>query len=235
MIESSPAAPPSTDVLVVADEMLVRAGLRAVIDSDPGLHVVAEAADGDHALDTAARIWPGLAIIGSHGPTLDSIDVTRRMRAVSPQTTIVVLARLDDGEALLGALRAGALGVLRTGVERLELLNGLHRALAGESVVDPTVANALIARMASESDLPPRALPEPLTPRETEILRLVARGQTNREIAARLIVAVGTIKVHVEHILDKLGVSDRTQAAVLAVELGIARRDDPGAPTDPGR
>lgn len=212
---------------MVAEEMLVRAGLHAVIESDPALHVIAEEVDGVHALETAARVRPALVIIGSHGPALDSMDVTRRLHSACPWATIVVLARLDDGQALLGALRAGARAVLRTGVERLELLNALHRAFAGELVVDSTVANALITQMASESDLPPRALPEMLTPRETEILRLVARGQTNREIAGRLFLAVGTIKVHVEHILDKLGVSDRTQAAVLAVELGITKHEGP--------
>lgn len=226
MIESATGAPHRAEVLLVAEEMLVRAGLRAVIESDPALHVVAEEIDAEQALELAARVRPALVIIGSPSPALDSIDVTRRIRAASQETTIVVLARLDDGQALLGALRAGAQAVLRTGVERLELLNAVHRALAGESVVDPTVANALITRLASESDISPRAVPELLTPRETEVLRLVARGQTNREIAARLIVAVGTIKAHVEHILDKLDVSDRTQAAVLAVELGLAGRDE---------
>lgn len=235
MIDSATAAPHRTEILVVDEEMLVREGLRAVIETDPALHVIADVADGERALDAATRLQPGMAIIGSRASTLDCVEITRRLHEASPTTTIVVLTRLDDGHALLGALRAGAVGVLRTGVERLELLNALHRALAGETVVDPAVANALIARMASESDLQPRSLPDPLTPRETEILRLVARGQTNREIAGRLILAVGTIKVHVEHILDKLGVSDRTQAAVLAVELGLTGRDDQEGLSGPGR
>jgi DNA-binding NarL/FixJ family response regulator len=120
-------------------------------------------------------------------------------------------------------------GFVGSDVGRLELLSALHRALAGESVVDPAAATALIRRLAAESELAPASAPDPLTVREVEILQLVAQGHTNRQIADRLIVAVGTIKVHVEHILGKLGATDRTQAAVRGVELGIVRGDDSAA------
>jgi DNA-binding NarL/FixJ family response regulator len=222
-----PTPPPRSAVLVVDEEMLVRAGLRAVIESDRGFQVVAEAPDADRAVDAAGRLRPRLAIVGSHGGAIDVVDATRRIRAACPDTNVVLLIRLDDGSTVLEGMRAGAIGFVRMGVERMELLSVLARALAGESVVDPSVATALLTRMAAESDLAPRHLPDPLTPREVQILRLVARGETNREIATRLILAVGTIKVHVEHILVKLGVNDRTQAAVRAVELGIVTHDGP--------
>jgi DNA-binding NarL/FixJ family response regulator len=220
-------------VLVVDDEMLVRAGLRAVIESDPGLHVVADVPDAARAVEAALRHQPRLAIVGAHGSALDGVELTRQLRAACPETAVVLLARLDDGGALVDGLRAGALGFVRMSIERLELLSVLHRAIAGESVIDPDVAMALVARMAAQSDLAADVLPEPLTPRETEILQRVARGETNPQIARELILAVGTIKVHVEHILGKLGVSDRTQAAVRGVELGLVGGEEPARA--PGR
>jgi DNA-binding NarL/FixJ family response regulator len=225
---------PRAGVLVLDEEMLVRAGLRAVIESDRRFTVVAEASDAARAIDAASRFQPQLAIVGSHGGAIDVVEATRRLHAACPVTSIVLMARLEDGVLVLEGMRAGAIGFVRTGVERVELLSALSRALAGESVVDPSVAAALITRMASESDFAPRALPDPLTPREVQILRLVARGETNREIASSLILAVGTIKVHVEHILVKLGVNDRTQAAVRAVELGIVGHDGPDGATGSG-
>jgi DNA-binding NarL/FixJ family response regulator len=214
--------------------MLVRAGLRAVIESDAGFHVVAEAAEGGRAVEAAQRLRPALAIVGSLSAPLATVALTSRLRAMCPATAVVVLAPLEAGDTLLASLRAGAIGVLRTSVERRELLSALARALRGESVIDPAVATSLVTRMAMESDFSNRALPDALTPREVQILRLVARGHTNREIAGRLILAVGTIKAHVQHILEKLGVDDRTQAAVRAVELGLAIHDDPEVKVDPG-
>jgi DNA-binding NarL/FixJ family response regulator len=234
IVSTALRAPHPTGVLVADEAMLVRAGLRAVIDSDPAFLVVAEAADGERALESAERLQPGLAIVGPLGAPLTTAALTMRLRVTCPATAIVVLAPLDAGETFLASLRAGATGVLRTGVERHELLHALGRVLAGEPVVDPAVATALVTRMARESDLPRRFLPDALTAREVEILRLVARGHTNREIARSLILAVGTIKAHVEHILDKLGVHDRTQAAVRAVELGLAIHDEPDSMVDPG-
>ena len=227
--------PARASVLVADPEMLVRAGLRAVLDADPGLEVAAEAADGAHAIELAGRLRPALAIMsaGLVGPP--GIEAAASVRLASPTTIIVLLARPEDTGALIHGFRAGITGFIRSDVGRLELLAALHRALGGESVVDPAAATALIRRLAAESELPPTFVPDPLTPREVEILRLVAQGHTNRQIAERLIVAVGTIKIHVEHILGKLGAVDRTSAAVRAVELGIVHADDPvgGSPAQP--
>lgn len=223
---------PSRVRVVLADpEMLVRAGLRAVIESDARFRVEGEAEAGAHALELVERLRPALAVISTGFRDPSGLDVARRAHAASPSTAIVLLARPDDTASLVEGFRSGVTGFVRSDVGRLELLSSLGRALAGESVIDPAAAAQLIMRMAADSELPPRSTPDALTGREVEIIRLVAQGQTNREIASRLIVAVGTIKVHVEHILGKLGVADRTQAAVRAVELGIVRPEESPDPS----
>jgi DNA-binding NarL/FixJ family response regulator len=228
-VDGTPAS-----VLIADAEMLVRAGLRAVISEDPAFSVTAEAADGQHAIDLVTRLRPRLAILSMDLREPPAIEVARRAHDAAPGTTIVLLARPDESRSVLEGFRAGATGFVRSDVGRLDLLAALRRALAGESVIDPTFATELIMRMAAESNLAPRSTPDPLTHREVEILRLVAQGHTNRQIAERLIVAVGTIKVHVEHILGKLGATDRTQAAVRAVELGIVHADDADGWVQPG-
>jgi DNA-binding NarL/FixJ family response regulator len=225
----SPGGAPAS-VLIAHSEMLVRAGLRTVIDSDPTFHVAAEATNGRHAIELVTRIRPRIAIVstGLHEPS--AIDVARASRATVPETMIILLAGGDDRGSMLDGFRAGVTGFVTSDTSRLDLLATLRRTLAGESVIDPAAATQLIMRMAAESEMAQQAVPDALTPRELEILRLVAQGHTNRQIAERLIVAVGTIKVHVEHILGKLGASDRTQAAVRAVELGIVHGDDSERP-----
>lgn len=208
-------------VLLADDRMLIRAGLRAVIESDPSLKVVGEASDGRSAIELARRSCPSVALLAARMRDVDGVVVTTELRGDCPDTAVVLVATDADGDLLLAALRAGALGFVGTNVDRAGLLRTIRRALAGESAVDPAVAMSLVMRMAASPEHPGRQLPESLTPREVEILRLVAAGQTNREIADRLIVAVGTIKAHLEHILGKLGVADRTQAAVRGVELGL--------------
>ncbi len=208
-------------VLLAHDRMLIRAGLRAVIESDPSLKVVAEAADGRATLALAQRLGPSIALIAARTRQVDGIALTHELRAGCPGTAVILIAAEADGDLLVEGLRAGALGFVGTDVRRASLLRLIRRALSGESAVDPTVAASLVVRMAAAPQHPGRQAPEALTAREVEILRLVAEGQTNREIAGRLIVAVGTIKAHIEHILGKLGVADRTQAAVRGVELGL--------------
>jgi DNA-binding NarL/FixJ family response regulator len=216
-------------VLIADSEMLVRAGLRAVIESDPAFRVAAEATDGAQAIEMVDRHHPRLAILSTDLRDPSAVEVARQVHADWPDLTIVILARRSETRSMLEGFRAGATGFVRADVGRIDLLAALRRALAGESVIDPVSATELILRMAAESELTARATPDPLTPREVEILRLVAKGQTNRQIAERLIVAVGTIKVHVEHILGKLGAADRTQAAVRAVELGIVHAEEADA------
>jgi DNA-binding NarL/FixJ family response regulator len=227
--ERSPSisATSRASVLIANSEMLVRAGLRAVVDSDPAFQVIADAATGEHALELIARLQPALVIVSTNLEDPGGIEVARLAQEVAPETVIVLMTRSDDNRCILEGLRAGVTGFVRSDVGRLDFLTSLRRALAGESVIDPGTATDLIMRMAAESDLAPGSTPDALTRREVEILQLVAQGQTNRQIATRLIVAVGTIKVHVEHILGKLGAADRTHAAVRAVELGIVHSDEP--------
>ena len=220
-------------MLVCDPEMLVRAGLRSVIEADPAFHVAAEAADGSHALELLDRLRPRLAVLATSIREPSGVDVARESRRISPETAIVLLAHADETGSILAGFRAGAIGFVRSDVARLDLLAVLRRALAGESVIDQAAATELIVQMAAQSELVARATPDPLTPRELEILQLVAQGQTNRQIAERLIVAVGTIKVHVEHILGKLGATDRTQAAVRAVEMGIVHGEETIQPHAP--
>ena len=214
-------------VLLAEPEMLVRAGLRAVIERDGRFEIKGEAESGAHALELAARLKPALAVVSTGLREPSGLEVARRAHEASPRTAIVLLARADDTGSLVDGFRAGVTGFVRSDVGRLELLSALGQALAGQWVIDPAAAAQLIMQMAAESELPARVTPDPLTPRELEILQLVAQGQTNREIATRLIVAVGTIKVHVEHILAKLGAADRTQAAVRGAQLGIVHVDEP--------
>lgn len=220
-------------VLLADPEMLVRAGLRAVIESDARFRVECEADSGAHALELVARLRPALAVISTGLRDPSGLEVARQAHAASPSTAIVLLARADDTASLVEGFRAGVTGFVRSDVGRLDLLSSLGRALAGESVIDPAAATQLIMQLAAESELAARVGPDPLTPRELEILQLMAQGNTNREIATRLTVAVGTIKIHVEHILGKLGATDRTQAAVRAAQLGIVHPEEQDATEPP--
>lgn len=218
-------------VIVCDPEMLVRAGLRSVIEADPTFRIRGEAANGSEALDLMASLQPRVAVVATSLRDPAGIDVVRRSREISPGTSVVILARADESRSMLDGFRAGAAGYLRSNMSRLDLLSALRRTLAGEAVIDSAAATELIVQMAAESELISRATADPLTPRERQILQLVAQGHTNRQIAERLIVAVGTIKVHVEHILGKLDATDRTQAAVRAVELGLVHGDETVQPT----
>lgn len=196
-----------------------------MIGSEPGYEVVGEARNGADAIDVVRRLAPDVVLMDTHLPVVDGIEATRRMRADNKQTVIVLISTDCDAETLMAGLRAGAMGYVLRDVERAELLGVIRRVLVGSHAIESTLASELLRQMADEVERNPLPAPEPLTPREVEVLRLITRGSTNREIATRLIVAVGTVKVHVEHILAKLGAADRTQAAVLAIEMGIVTPD----------
>lgn len=209
-------------VVIVDDHELARAGLRAMLDGAPGLSVAGEAANGREALDLCRRLRPDLALVDVRMPGLNGLETTRALKAEFPGMIVVMVTMYDNPEYLLEALKAGAAGYVLKDATRQELLGTLRRALEGEPAVDGEVAVRLLRRLATEGAAPGAPQPsEPLTAREREVLDLLAQGLTNREIGARLVVSPGTVKVHVEHIIAKLGVSDRTQAAVRAVELGL--------------
>jgi len=204
-------------VLVADDHAVVRQGLRTLLELQDDVEVVAEAADGEEAVARAGEAQPDVALVDLVMPGLDGVAVIGRLREVSPATRSIVLTSFLDEDSLLPAIRAGAAGYLLKDVEPAELVRAIRAAHAGEALLSPAVTARLLERVA-------RAEPEPLplTGREQEVLALVARGLSNKAIARELGLAEKTAKNHVSNILAKLGVDDRTQAALYAVRAGLA-------------
>ena len=218
----------TTRVIVADDERLVRTGLRMIIDAEPDLEVVAEACDGNEAIDAARRVPADVLLMDVRMPNLDGLAATRRVVDRPGHPRVIVLTTFDLDEYVFEALRAGAGGFLLKDAPERELISAIRVAADGGSIVAPSVTRRLIERFATTPD-PATARPELdlLTPRETEVLRLLARGLSNGEIAASLVVSEHTAKTHVAHVLDKLDLRDRVQAVVLAYETGLVR---PGVP-----
>jgi DNA-binding NarL/FixJ family response regulator len=212
-------------VLLVDDDDLMRAGLKAVLSSDAGIDVVGEAGDGRAAVERTRALRPDLVLMDVRMPDLDGIAATREVLGTSPEVRVVILTTFEQDDYIFGALNAGASGFLlkRTGPE--QLLAAIHTVAAGDSLLSPSVTRTVIARMARQptpqigSD---RLLGE-LTPREREVLELVARGLSNREIASELVIEESTVKTHVKRILMKLRLRDRIQAVIFAYESGLTQ------------
>ena len=205
-------------MLVVDDHAVVREGLRAFLDLQDGIEVVGEAADGEEALAAAERLRPDVVLMDLVMPRLDGVRALRALRERLPKTRVIVLTSFLDDDKLLPALRAGAAGYLLKNAQPQELARAVRLADAGEALLDPVVAARLVESLAtSEEDRPL----DRLTPREREVLELIGRGFPNKRIAQRLDVSEKTVKTHVGHVLAKLGVNDRTQAAVFAVRAGL--------------
>jgi DNA-binding NarL/FixJ family response regulator len=219
-------------VLICEDQELVRAGYVTVFDAQPDLTVVGEAADGPAAVDATARLRPDVVVMDIHLPLLDGIEVTRRIAGpdVAEPPKVLVVTTFNVDEYVYRALRAGASGFLLKDAPLAELVNGVRTVARGESLLSPTVTRALIGRFADRVR-PAAAAPGPdplaaLAPREREVLRLIARGLSNAEIAAELLIGVETVKTYVSRILTKLQLRDRVQAVVLAYRTGLAGPDD---------
>jgi DNA-binding NarL/FixJ family response regulator len=228
-------APPAR-VLIADDHELARLGLRTMLEPESDLEVVGEAATGREAVALTRRLRPDLVMMDIRMPDMDGLAASALIKRESPRTSILVVTLSEDPDYLLEALKVGAAGFVLKDATRREVVQAVRQVLNGESPLDPKLAAHLIRRIATVSTTTtspaPRAAPASrpapggeLTPRELEVLRLVADGKTNAEIAQELFVSVGTVKVHVERIIDKLDVSDRTQAAVRAVELGYLTTD----------
>jgi DNA-binding NarL/FixJ family response regulator len=218
---SSQAAP--ARLIIADDHELARAGLRSMLEGERGLELVGEATNGREAVALCRRLQPDLAMLDVRMPEMDGLAATRAIKHECPKTSVLIVTTHEHQDYLLAALKAGAAGYMLKDTTRHELLTAIWQVLRGESILNGELAARALQRLASETghyDGPP---PERLTPREHEVLRLIAKGQTNREIAVHLSLSVGTVKIHVEHIIGKLGVSDRTQAAVRAVESGLLR------------
>jgi len=202
-------------VLLVDDHAVVREGLRTFLELQDGIEVVGEAGDGAAGVAAAERLRPDVVLMDLVMPRLDGVGAMRELRRRVPGARVIVLTSFTDEEKLLPALQAGAAGYLLKNAEPAELARAVRAAHAGEALLDPAVAARLLASIAEP---PPR---EELTPREREVLALIGRGYANKRIARELGIAEKTVKTHVGHVLAKLGVSDRTQAALHAVRVGL--------------
>jgi DNA-binding NarL/FixJ family response regulator len=210
----------------VDDQTLVRRGIRSLLELAGDVTIVAEAGDGDEALHKAAELAPDVVLMDLRMPVLDGIGATRRLRVEQPEVRVIALTTFDDDEDVFAALRAGAIGYLLKDVSSARLVEAVHAAARGESVLQPSVAAKVVARFAQLPDTAPEARPQqplivPLSDRELGVLRLLADGRSNREIAAELFLAEGTVKNHVTNVLAKLGARDRTQAALRARALDL--------------
>jgi DNA-binding NarL/FixJ family response regulator len=222
----------SIRVLLADDERLVRAGFRMILRAEPDIEVVGEAADGAEVVEEATRLRPDVVLMDIRMPTLDGLEATRRLLArPDPRPRVIVLTTFDRDEYVYAALRAGASGFLLKDAPEDRLLAAIRVAADGGSLFAPSATRHLIEEFVRRA---PRVAPpqlEQLTPRELEVLRLIAAGLSNEEIAAKLVVSEHTAKTHVAHILRKLELRDRTQAVVLAYESGIV---EPGEPEKTG-
>ncbi|HEY8283346.1 MAG TPA: response regulator transcription factor [Chloroflexota bacterium] len=208
--------------LVLADDHeLARAGMRAMLMGERGLEVVGEADTGQAALTLCRRLHPDLALIDVRMPELDGLAVARQLREECPQTKVLIVTVYLSPEYLLEALKAGAAGYILKEASRAELLDAIRRVLRGETILNGDLATALLRRLTDPQPNTADLSADHLTPREREVLQLIAEGYTNRAIASSLYVSAGTVKIHVEHIIGKLQATDRTQAAIRAVQLGL--------------
>jgi DNA-binding NarL/FixJ family response regulator len=212
-------------VLLVDDQALFREGLEILLSVHKDMLVVGQASNGQEAVEVAAQVQPDVILMDVRMPILNGVQATRRLKKALPQCRVIVLTTFDDDEYVFDALRAGAAGYLLKDVPSARLVEAIRATARGDSILEPSVAAKVIAEFTRVSSLVPAAqmeqLVEPLSERELEILGLIARGASNKEIADRLFIAEGTVKNHVTHILGKLGVRDRTQAALKARELGL--------------
>ena len=208
-------------ILVVDDHAVVREGLRAFLGLQPGFEIVGEAADGEEAVELGAQLAPDVVLMDLVMPKLDGVSAMRELRRRCPRCRVIVLTSFLEDNRLLPALEAGAAGYLLKNSQPAELARAVRAAHHGEAVIDPTVAARLVHTL---SDRPHGTVLDHLTPREHDVLTLIAAGRSNKRIALELGISEKTVKTHVGHVLAKLGVTDRTQAAVLAVQHGLVGR-----------
>jgi NarL family two-component system response regulator LiaR len=205
-------------VLIADDHPFVRHGLRTYLETLEDMEVVGEACDGAEAVELAGRALPDVVLMDLVMPELDGVEATRRIREASPATKVIALTSFDDDERVFPAIKAGAAGYLLKDVRPADLADAVRRASRGEALLAPSVAARLMQEVSGE-----RPASAGLTERELEVLRLIARGLSNKLIAHELVVSEKTVKTHVSNILAKLHLADRTQAALYAVREGLAK------------
>jgi DNA-binding NarL/FixJ family response regulator len=212
-----------TRVLIVDDDVLMRAGLVELLTVDPVIQVIGQASTGRQAVEQARRLEPDVVLMDVRMPDLDGIGATRELARTVPGTRVLILTTFEQDDYVFGALRAGASGFLLKRARPEELIAAVHTIAAGDSLLSPSVTRRVIDRLARQPAPGPadQARLQELTPREREVLRHIARGLSNREIAAALVVEESTIRTHVKRILMKLGLRDRVQAVIFAYEIGL--------------
>ncbi len=215
-------------VLVVDDHLVVRKGIRALLATEPDIEVVGEARDGAEAVAEASRLRPDVILMDLVMPQMDGIAAIERILAAQPAARILVLTSFDADDKVFPAIRAGALGYTLKDFGPAELVRAIQRVHRGESSLHPAIARKVLQELAHPPLRPPTS--EPLSEREVEVLRLVARGESNHQIAAALRISEGTVRTHVSSILSKLHLARRTQAALYALREGLASLDDQGTP-----
>jgi DNA-binding NarL/FixJ family response regulator len=216
--------PAEIRVLLVDDDALVRAGLSMMLNGADGLVVVGEAGDGDQVPAAVARHRPHVVLMDLRMPRVDGVTATSRLRAVPAAPVVIVLTTFDADENVLGALRAGASGFLLKDSPPAEIAAAIRRVAAGDPILSPAVTRRLMRRAVAQESTRERAGKQlsALSPRELEVVKAIAAGQSNAEIAAALLMSVPTVKAHVTHILTKAGLANRTQIALLAHDAGLA-------------
>jgi DNA-binding NarL/FixJ family response regulator len=226
-MQPAPAEPVS--VLVADDQRLVRTGFRVILASEPGIHVVGEAANGVEAVDLARSRQPDVVLMDIRMPLLDGFEATRKVLAGS-RSRVLILTTFDSDEYVYEALRAGASGFLLKDAPADQLITAIRCVAAGDALIDPSVTRRLIARFARSlrPAMTPAAVAS-LTAREVDVLRLIARGRSNTEIGAELVIEESTVKTHVGRVLMKLSLRDRVQAVIFAYETGLVVADQSGS------
>jgi DNA-binding NarL/FixJ family response regulator len=219
-------------VLIADDDHLMRAGLAELLTGEPEIEVIGQASTGREAVERARRLEPDVVLMDVRMPDLDGIGATRELTRVAPRARVLILTTFEQDDYVFGALRAGASGFLLKRTRPEELIAAVHTVAAGDSLLSPSVTRRVIDRMAQQPapELADQAKLEELTRREREVLELVARGLSNREIAAELVVEESTIRSHIRRILLKLELRDRVQIVIFAYETGVNR---PPAAADP--
>jgi DNA-binding NarL/FixJ family response regulator len=230
----SAKAPVSARIVLADDHVLIRRGLRMMLDRHPDVEIVGEAENGLEALELCRSSRPDLVLMDVRMPKMNGLQATEAIKQEFPQTSVLIVTSHEDPDYLFEAIKAGCAGYVLKEAGQEELTTAIQKVLDGESLLDPQLSAQLLRRMVDEAqkknEEPAEApleepgeapLSNPLSPREVGVLRLVVKGQTNRQIAQNLLISLGTVKIYVKRIINKLEVSDRTQAAVRAIELGL--------------
>ena len=217
------AQPEVIRILITDDHAVVREGLRTLIGTEPGMEVIGEAADGVEAVQMACKLKPDVILMDMVMPRMGGLEAIQKIKEQCPEAQLLVLTSFSDDETVFPAIKAGALGYLLKDSSPLDLIQAIHDVHGGNASLPPTIARKLIRELNQPPALP--RTEEPLTEREVEILKLVAQGMSNQEIAERLTISPRTVGAHVGHILDKLHLANRTQAALYALRQGLVDLD----------